>query len=266
MHQLLPHHRETIEHIAHYFRVDPRYRALLIGGSIVKGLARPDSDVDIMLIATDEEFAHLTEHCEFTLYRPELSTYKETGGYVDGKYLNLQFLLDAAECGSEPTRWSFKDAIIAYSDIPNLDALVARIATYPVGEQAAKIRSFFGQFFIMYWFVREAEKRDNRYLLTRVTADLVLYGSRLILAHNRMLYPFHKWMMTEVARAPEKPANFMSLAETLLQTPTNDHAKAFFDCVTQFRDWGVSIPEAVNAFTEDSERSWMHGRPALSDW
>lgn len=262
--ELLPHHRQTIDHITEYFRADPRYRALIIGGSIVKGLARPDSDVDVMLITTDEEYARLSQERDFTFYRPELSTYE--GGYVDGKFLNYQFLLDAAQRGSEPTRWSFKNAIVAYSDIPDLETTLEQIAQYPLHEQEAKIRSFYGQLFIMQWFVGEAEKRSNTYLLTRMSAELVLYGSRLILAHNRMLFPFHKWMMTEIERAPEKPDGFMELADNLLKNPTRETAKTFYDAVANFRDWGISIREAVNHFTEDSERYWLHGRPALADW
>jgi hypothetical protein len=102
--------------------------------------------------------------------------------------------------------------------------------------------------------------------MAKVTADLVLFGSRLILAHNRMLFPYHKWMMTEVERAPEKPDHFVALAHQLLESPAPERAKDFFDSVTNFRDWGVSIQDAVNAFTEDSERYWMQGRPALADW
>src|SRR5215207_8957856 len=111
--QFLPHHRATMEHVTQYFRSDPRYLALIIGGSLIKGYGRPDSDVDIMLITTDDEYARLSEGREFTFYRPDLVTYE--GGYIDGKYLNMQFLHDAAARGSEPTRWSFKNAIIAYS-------------------------------------------------------------------------------------------------------------------------------------------------------
>lgn len=261
---LLPHHRSTIEKVTAHFRADPRFRALIIGGSVVKGLARPDSDVDILLITTDDEYERLSLQHDLTFYRDDLSTYD--GGFVDGKFLNHAFLLDAAHRGSEPTRWSFKDAIVAFSDIPDLDALLKTITHYPLGEQQAKIRSFYGQFFIMNYFAQEAAKRDNRYLMTRATADLVLFGSRLILTHNRMLFPFHKWMMTEVQRAPEKPEQFVALADALLQSPNLDAAKAFYECVTNFRDWGVTIREGVNAFTEDSERAWLHGRPALSDW
>lgn len=261
---ILPHHRETIAHITETFRADPRYRALIIGGSVVKGLARSDSDIDVMLLTTDDEYTRLSNKHEFTFDRRDLATYE--GGTIDGKFLNYQFLLDAAERGSEPTRWAFTKAIIAFSDIPDLDALIRQIAQYPLSEHDAKIQSFYGQLVIMRWFVGQGQKRDNRYLMTRAGTDLVLFGSRLILAHNKMLFPYHKWMMAEIERAPEKPENFIALADALLTTPNTDTATAFSDCVVNFRDWGMTIREAVDRFTEDSERTWMHGRPALYDW
>jgi predicted nucleotidyltransferase/fructose-specific component phosphotransferase system IIB-like protein len=262
--QILPHHRATIDKVTAHFRADPRYRALIIGGSVVKGLARPDSDVDIMVITTDDEYARLSQHHDLTFYTADLSTYD--GGFVDGKFLDHDFLLSALDRGSEPTRWSFSNAIIAFSDIPDLDALIKSINQYPLAEQQAKIRSFYGQFYIAHYFVQGAVQRDNRYMMTRATADMVLFGSRMILAHNRMLFPYHKWMMTEIERAADKPENFVALADELLRSPTLAIAKAFLECVTNFRDWGVTTREGVNAFTEDSERAWLTGRPALTDW
>src|SRR5687768_522722 len=94
---LSPHHHATIEHVTAHFRADPRYLALIIGGSVVKGLARPDSDVDVMLVTTDDEYARLSQQHDLTFYRDDLSTYE--GGFVDGKFLNHSFLLDAAERG-----------------------------------------------------------------------------------------------------------------------------------------------------------------------
>ena len=38
------------------YRDDPEFRALIIGGSVAKGCARVDSDVDFLIVATDEVF------------------------------------------------------------------------------------------------------------------------------------------------------------------------------------------------------------------
>jgi hypothetical protein len=263
-HQFLPHHRATIERTIEHYRANPAYRALLIGGSQVKGYARPDSDIDIMLITTDEEWARLDGLREYTTYRPDLSTYE--GGYVDGKFLNYQFLLDAAERGSEPTRWSFKDVIIAYSDIPDLENLLQNIALYPLAEKEAKIRSFYGQLFIMAcYYATEAQKRDNTYLMTYAASNTVLYAARLVLAFNEMLYPYHKWLMTELEIVPNKPDNFVERLNDMLAAPSAEKGKALFDGLNAWHDWGVTIRDGVNAFTQDTERSWMRGFSAPGD-
>jgi hypothetical protein len=42
---------------------------------------------------------------------------------------------------------------------------------------------------------------------------MVLDSARLLLAYNRMLYPYHKWLMRAVQNAPEKPADFLTLVK-----------------------------------------------------
>jgi hypothetical protein len=66
-------------------------------------------------------------------------------GQIEGKLIDWQFLVEAAIHGSEPTRFSFVDAVIAFSRLPDLEQMMRAIATYPVHEQAAKMRSFGGQ-------------------------------------------------------------------------------------------------------------------------
>jgi hypothetical protein len=47
-----PHHRRSIELLCQRFQDDPRFLALIAGGSVVKGIARDDSDVDIIFVAS----------------------------------------------------------------------------------------------------------------------------------------------------------------------------------------------------------------------
>ena len=58
-----------------------RFDALIIGGSVAKGFARPDYD----------------------------------GGYVDGKIINQAYLEELADKGNEPSRAAFHGAFVAYS-------------------------------------------------------------------------------------------------------------------------------------------------------
>jgi hypothetical protein len=172
-----------------------------------------------------------------------------------------------ADHGSEPARAAFAHAFVAYSRQPEVSDLVERIPVYPEHERRAKIQSFYAQVQAFQWYVGEAEKRRDPYLMMHVIADLVLFGGRMILAHNRILYPYHKWFMTELARAPEKPADLMDLIDRLLAEPSKAHADAFCECVLGFTDWDKPSENWPVRFMQDSEWNWRYGRrPPLADW
>jgi len=262
---LREHHRRAITLLTERFKDDPRFPALIVGGSIVKDRARDDSDVDVLFIATDDEWRKREETGDYFFLISDITDYE--GGYVDGKVVNYQFLQDAASHGSEPARSAFIGAFTAYSRIPGLDALIATIPVYPESERKDKIEAFYSCVLLLSgFFVREAVKRDDLYLLHKSCADLVFYGARLVLAHNRIIYPYHKWLMTEVARAPEKPLGFKELADAVLMRPGVETAKAFGDALIGWREWGIDWQRAVSRFIEDNEWNWREGRPPLADW
>ena len=49
-----PHHEKAIQKLVEHFETDESCLAVIIGGSIAKGLEREDSDVDAILVVTDE--------------------------------------------------------------------------------------------------------------------------------------------------------------------------------------------------------------------
>jgi hypothetical protein len=259
-----PQHQHAIERLVEIFKDDPRFPALIIAGSVAKGRARPDSDVDILLIATDQEYARRAVTQDFWYLNEAVCDYPH--GYVEGKIVDLQFLRDAADHGSEPARAAFAGAWVGYTRIAEVPALLARIPVYQEADQQAKIAAFYSQVLVWNWFMREAEKRDDHYLRTQAVANMTLYGGRLLLAHNRILYPYHKWFLEEVRRAEKKPADFMEVLAQLLAQPDKDHAQAFCDCLTAFHDWGVTYEQAIVRFFQDVEWNWRDGRTPLQDW
>ena len=61
----------------------------------------------------------------------------------------------------------------------------------------------------------EAEARGNHDLLSRTAAELLYYAGRMLLAHNVMLYPWHKWFMDDLRAAREMPEGFRVRAQAL---------------------------------------------------
>jgi hypothetical protein len=261
---LYPHHQLTVERLIDRFKADPNFLALLIGGSLVKGYGNESSDIDFMLIATDEEFARREPQRALTYYATDLCDYP--GGYVDGKIVNVAFLEEVADRGSEPARSALEKVIVVYSQVPQLDDLLQRITAYPEANHTAKIQSFYAQLLAMQWYVGEAEKRDNPYLMMHTVSELALFGGRLILAHNRMLYPYHKWFLRRLQDAPAKPDNLMALIDHLLNEPSKANADRFCEAILDFTTWPAP-PEGWPArFMEDTEWAWRRGSAAIADW
>ena len=236
---------------------------MLVGGSLVKGWGGVNSDVDIMLIATEEEYTRCLTSNNLVYINAEICDYP--GGYVDGKVIHEPFLHEVAQRGSEPARAAFINVQIAYSHLPHLEELLKQIPVYQEAEREEKMRSFYCQVKAQKWYIEEAEKKQSLYLMAHATSEMVFYAARLLLAYNRILYPYHKWLMRAVEDAPDKPPEFLTLAETLLRERKAAHAQALWECIDNFRDWNISDRWSVR-FMQDSEWNWRDGRAPLADW
>jgi len=262
IYRLKSHHKEAIDKLVEEFKDNSRYLAVLIVGSIAKGMERDDSDIDIILVVSDEEYEKRKRRNRLVYFETRFCNYP--GGYIDGKIINLEFLKLVAERGSEPARDAFRDAIIGFSKIPNLESLIKKITLYQKEEKSDKLRKFYAQFEIANWFIKEAERRVDNYLLTRAITDLILFGGRLILAHNEILYPFHKLFMNELKNASEKPDNLIQLIDTLLEERNTKNAQALYDAIKNFRKWDIKEFAPVR-FMLDTELAWIEGKIYVGD-
>ncbi len=262
--QIRDHHQRAIDRLADAYREDPRFLAVIIGGSVAKGFAREDSDVDFLIVANDEEFERRMASRDLFINRRDLCDYEH--GFVDGKIVNLDYLEAVAEQGNEPSRASFEGAFVAYSHIADLDTLLQRIPVYPEAGHDERIKAFYSMAFIQHWLFHEADRHGNRYTLTRAASQLALFAGRLILAHNKRLFPYHKWFPRVLESVPEKPDGFVACFDQLLSEPQADHATALFESIRDFRDWGVTDLDAYTWFMTDVEWAWMSGSTPLEDW
>ncbi len=258
-----PHHQATIERATAHFAQQPTILGLLLGGSVAHGYARADSDVDVMLLISDEEHARRLVDNDAHFFSVALCTYPDS--YVDGKYVSERFLAQVDRQGSEPTRYAFKDAEILFSRIGGLAERVERAARYPVEEKLTRLKRFYAQFEAWYWYASEGHKKQNPYLLTMACSKLALFGGRMILAHNEVLYPYHKWFLEELKRAPEQPAGLLDQIQRLTAAPTMAHASMFYDLISGFRAWETDPYAWAMRFMADSELNWLVGQPAVDD-
>ena len=265
MHQ---HHADSIERLLDMFRDREDVIAVILGGSVAKGIERPDPDIDAMVVLTDVPAAsdppRVRSECVFGR-----CTYPE--GYFDLKYYTKDYLEKAALHGSEPTRNAFLGSRCLSTKDPGIPELLARIARYPEDERQDKILSFLSSFALNKdYFWGEATRAGDPYLLARTTADIVLFGLRLLLAHNRILFPCHKRLLETAERCPLRPDGVIDLARALLFAPTDGNKEAFVSAILGFSDWGDILARdydaTISRFIDDNELWWYETRPVLAEW
>ncbi len=254
---MYPHHQQTIEGLRARFEPDLHNLALLIIGSVGRGEAHERSDVDCVLVVDDAEYERREAAGALSFSADDLCDYPD--GHAGGSIVKLQFLQELAARGPEPARFAYIGTIVAFGRIPDLDRLLAEIPRYPEHERTEKLISFVSQLPVHFSYMQLAEWSQNPYLLAQCAVEIALFGGRLILAHNRMLYPNRKLFLRELEHAPDKPANMLDLATNLLRQPGIQPAAAFCDSVLGFANWPQPHEGAMARFQRDRELQWLWG-------
>lgn len=105
------HHDETLAAFTRTPGED--WLAVVLDGSVARGRERPDSDVDVTVVVTEEAFEQARAGDRVSYVDREVATYER--GYVDVKVVTLALLAAGAVRGDEPMRAAFTEARVAWS-------------------------------------------------------------------------------------------------------------------------------------------------------
>ena len=259
------HHSETIENLVTLHKKEPSVIALILGGSIAHGFAQPSSDVDVCIVVNDDDFARRKAESKLVYNNRDPKIVVYDGGYVDGKYANKAFLSLVAEKGSDAIRYSFKDNVVLFSHDPQLEELLQRIVRFPIEKKSERLERFVAQVLAWKWYYSEAVKKQNQYLLYLATQKIVLFSGRIVLTANHMLYPYHKWLLAELAKAERTPENFLTDVQTLLHNPSEEFVTEFCRRVLDFAGYDEKSYFWPDRFMRDSEQNWMSHEAPVDD-
>ncbi len=260
---MYPHHTQSIQNVTEYFQRDPEVMALLLGGSIAHGFETPTSDVDIMILVSDEDHQRRVETNQVHFFNIDLCTYE--GGYVDGKYLSLNFIEQIKQKGSEPARFAFAGSRVLFSHVDGLAQEICNVARYPAAEKTERIRRFYAQFEAWHWYCQEALRLKNQYLLGTSVSKFILFSGRLLLAHNELLYPYHKWFLRVLEGASDKPDGLLESIHQLNSMPIRENIEAVYEKVKTFQPWSNHQYGWPTQFMFDSELNWLDDKTPVDD-
>ena len=219
------HHIDSIEKLKEYFLGNDWVKAIVLDGSIVKGNERIDSDIDAIIVVTDEKYAELAKENRLAEVIEGYCTYE--GGYFDLKYKTKDILRRAASNASEPTRNAYRKAQVVYSTDPEIEELVRQIEAYPVHEKTCKIACFMANLQLNRGYFMHVTSSDNAYMRAHLAQEIVYSVYRLILIENEMLFPCNRRLEETVRACKKRPANILELGAKLLHDITGENSEAF---------------------------------------
>ena len=265
---MYPQHERATQNLVALFKEDPEVLAVVLAGSLAKGLERPDSDVDAIIAVTEEKYRRLQMEGRTSECIEEGCGYE--GGYFDLKYYTKDYLLAAAAHGSEPTRYAFTGSYCLFSRDAELPEIVARIPVFQKAEKEEKMLSFYAALLLYSGYFWDCSKRENRYLQVKSAAMTVLYGLRLVLEDAGALFPCQKNLMKAVDALPaeKKPAGIVEKANRFLELMTDEAKEDFVRSVLGFIAYkppqNLNIP--LSRFIRDHEEWWYDPRPFIEEW
>ena len=264
---MYPHHIESAQKLRKYFEGQEGVIAIVLDGSTVKGNARPDSDIDAIIVVTEEKYAELAAQNRLAEVIPGHCTYE--GGYFDIKYKTKAILRRAAEHASEPTRNAYVKAQVLCTTDAKIPALVAAIERYPEHTVADKIRCFCANLQLNRGYFLNIVPEDNSYMRAHLAQEIVYSVYRLILIENRALFPCNRRLEETVRACKKRPDDILELGKAFLQEITVERCEAFVQAFWKQSDLPLNddVSESCSQYVRYYEDWWLEENPPFpNEW
>ena len=261
-----PHHREAVKELISIFREKEGVIALVFGGSVAKHMEREDSDIDAMVIVT-EEFYEKKRKVNCIAECISMGDCAYPGGYFDVKYMTKDYIRDAAEKGSEPTSNSFIGSHVLFSADEEVTELVSRIPVFQKQEFEEKMLSFFSNLQLNYNYFWKA-CRPEGYMKLKVASEIVYSLYRMVLQENEILFPCNRRLEQFVKLAPDQPEHLVEYCEEFCRTLEDDPLDKALEAWKAWTHYQYPTDSAVcqSRYCDDFEQWWRVPRPLVSEW
>jgi len=253
----MEHHDAALSAFVERSRADPDCLAVIVTGSLARGTERPDSDIDLYVIVTEERWndAFADNRLMFT----DEHGIDYPGGYFDIKLATLEYLSDAAERGDDPVRDSFAASAIAFSRVDDLAERIAAIGAASDDDWTARAASFVAQARLHGgYFLKQAAESGDRILLHHAAVHLATSVSRALLAVNHVRFPGPKYLTKLVSTLPKKPEGIDALLVAVLEDPNAATADALLDSLEAFTGDALPREQTLSTFVLDNELAWRY--------
>jgi len=251
------HHEQTVQ----AFTLSQAARSDVIGvvvvGSVARGDERPDSDVDVYLVVTDEAYSGAARSGTVAFVSRVGVAYE--GGYVDVKLASPGYLHAAVHHGDDPTRASFDAGRVTLDRVGDLEHVVGRMAVLPATTWTERVRTYRAQLALYGgYFLVQAADRGDRFLLQHSAVHAAMAAGRCALAHHRRLFRGQKYLAKDLSGLAELPEGFLDAWSAVVGEPSPAAARGLIRIVDEWLGDPLSGDEALSAFIVANELGWLN--------
>lgn len=258
------HHEESIENMKKYFE-NMGAIALILGGSVAKGKARPDSDLDGMVILYEDDYSKREKSNATTEVVEGHCTYE--GGYFDVKYMTKQYITELAEKGSEPARNGFLGAKILFSNDSEIEKIISDIPVFQIKEKDEKMLSFYSDFWLNYHYFLKSCNIDG-YMRMRTIAEIIYDVYRMILQEQEILFDCNRRLESQMESINADTARLAAYARQLEKTQSEEDADQFVEFFLKVTNYKPPKDMSVifTTYSKDFQEWWREYRPNINEW
>lgn len=248
------HHDRTIEA---WCAAAPQRGAVgvIVVGSVARGTARDDSDVDVYDVLSEEACTALWFEGRASYVDEEITDYP--GGYVDVKVVSADLLRRAAIDADDPFRASLLGARVALDTEGALTGLVAAIVDPPKERFDALVETMLAQASLHgRYFLRQGLDRGDAPLTSHAAVHAAYALGRAVLARHHVLFRGQKYLTEQLVASGEDAV--ATAVGALCAHPSMEAFNAAVEAAA------VVVPDANTAlgrFVLDNEGSWFTGTP-----
>ena len=250
------HHEQTIAGFTDHHAALPDTMGVVVVGSVARGDERPDSDVDVYLVLTDNAYAAAGRAGAIAYVSHTGVTYD--GGYVDVKLASPGYLQAAVDHGDDPTRASFDHGRVTFDRTAGLGELLMRMTELPDGAWTQRVYNYRAQLALYGgYFLGQAEDRGDRFLLQHSAAHASLAAGRCALAHHHRFFRGQKYLTRDLAELSAIPGGFLSAWAAVVAQPSTDTARRLIETVDDWLGDPLTGDESLSAFIVANELAWL---------
>jgi hypothetical protein len=254
-------HEPAIHAFLDSARRNPDARGVVLVGSVARGEDRPDSDVDLYLVVTDDAFDRAAAAGRISFV--DRTGIEDPHGYVDVKLVSPAYLRDAVVAGDDPLRASFVGARVLWDAGVGLADSVGAIIDPDPAYFAALETAFVAQIALHGgYFLPQAVKLGKPLLASHAAVHAAYAAGRLVLAHDRVFFRGAKYLDLQLAECPSAPPRLADLLADLVQQPAEGAMREVETSLSPLVPGGFEITdEVLSRFITDNELSWRTRTP-----